>query len=123
MNHHSSTTITSRLARGAWLRVGLVLVALATQVIAHGGFDHVVGTVVKVENNVLTVKTAKGDVDVKLNEKTEITRNDRKAQAADLKPGTRVVVDVPEGSKDRVAHSVKVGVPAAAGAPPNTPKK
>src|SRR5450432_3371556 len=113
MNHHSSTTITSRLARGAWLRVGLVLVALATQVIAHGGFDHVIGTVVKVENNVLTVKTAKGDVDVKLNDKTEITRNDRKAQAADLKPGTRVVVDVPEGSKDRVAHSVKVGVTGA----------
>ena len=37
-----------------------------------------------------------------------------KAAIEDLKPGTRVVVDIPEGSKDRMAHSVKVGVAAAA---------
>jgi hypothetical protein len=123
MNHNSSTIIIRRFAPGAWLRVGLVLVALATQIIAHGGFEHVIGTVVKVENNVLTVKTAKGDVDVKLNEKTEITKNDQKAQVADLKPGTRVVVDIPEGNKDRLAHSVKVGVSGTASAPAHTPKK
>lgn len=123
MNHNNSTTIIRRFAHGAWLRAGLVLVALAAQIIAHGGFEHVIGTVVKVENNVLTVKTAKGDVDVKLSEKTEITRNDQKAQVADLKPGTRVVVDIPEGSKDRVAHSVKVGVSGATSAPAHTPKK
>jgi hypothetical protein len=70
----------------------------------------VVGTVVKIGNDVLTVKTVKGNVDVRLNEKTEITRNDQKAAAADLKPGIRVVVDVPEGSKEKVAHSVKIGV-------------
>jgi hypothetical protein len=123
MNHNNSTTIINRFAHGAWLRVGLALVALTTQIIAHGGFDHVIGTVVKIENNVLTVKTAKGDVDVKLNDKTEITRNDQKALVADLKPGTRVVVDIPEGSKDRVAHSVKVGVSGAASAPAHPPKK
>jgi len=102
--------ITTRL----WL--GLALLALAVQLMAHGGFDHVIGTVVKVDNNVLTVKTAKGNVDVKLNDKTEITKNDQKAGVADLKPGTRVVVDVPEGSKDKTAHSVKVGVAAPASA-------
>jgi hypothetical protein len=123
MNHNNSTIIIRRFAPGMWLRVGLVFVALATQIIAHGGFEHVIGTVVKVENNVLRVKTAKGDVDVKLNEKTEITRNDQKAQAADLKPGTRVVVDIPEGSKDRLAHSVKVGVSGPTSAPAHTPKK
>ena len=123
MNHNNSTTITRRFAHGAWLRAGLVLVALATQIIAHGGFEHVIGTVVKVENSVLTVKTAKGDVDVKLNEKTEITKNDQKAQLADLKPGTRVVVDIPEGSKDRVAHSVKVGVAGATSTPAHSSKK
>lgn len=123
MNHNNSTTTTRRFAQGAWLRAGLVLVALAAQIIAHGGFEHVIGTVVKVENNVLTVKTSKGDVDVKRSEKTEITRNDQKAQVADLKPGTRVVVDIPEGSKDRVAHSVKVGVSGATSAPAHNPKK
>ena len=108
MNHNNTIT-TNHLSRakGRWLI--LVLFALSTLLIAHGGFDHVIGTVVKVENNVLTVKTAKGNVDVTLNEKTEITKADQKAQLADLKAGTRVVVDVPEGSKDRIAHSVKVG--------------
>ena len=36
------------------------------------------------------------------------------AQAADLKAGVRVVVDVPEGSKTKLAHSVKIGAAAKA---------
>lgn len=104
----------------AWRAVlygGVLLLALAAQLAAHGGFDHVIGTVVKVDKNVLTVKTAKGNVDVRLGDRTEITKNDQKAQVTDLKPGTRVVVDVPEGSKDRVAHSIKIGVFGATGGP------
>ena len=107
MNRKLSTIITRTLS----------LVLLAGMTWAHGGFDHVIGTVVKVDNNVMTVKTAKGDVDVKLNDQTEITKTDLKAGLADLKPGSRVVVDIPEGSKDKVAHSVKVGVAHAAAAP------
>jgi hypothetical protein len=110
-----NTIIIKRFVQTAAVWLGLALLGFAVQALAHGGFDHVTGTVVKVENNVLTVKTAKGNVDVRLNEKTEITRNDRKAETADLKPGTRVVVDVPEGSKDKVAHSVKLGVVEAGG--------
>jgi hypothetical protein len=106
MNHNSITT-TKSFGRA---RLCLALLAFALQLIAHGGFDHVIGTIVKVENNVLTVKTSKGNVDVKLDEKTELTKNDQKAQVADLKPGARVVVDIPEGSKDKIAHSVKVGI-------------
>ena len=109
MNHNSTIT-TKRFAPQTSLWLCLALLAFAVQLTAHGGFDHVIGIVVKVENNVLTVKTAKGNVDVRLNEKTTITKNDQKAGTADLKPGTRVVVDVPEGSKDKIAHSVKVGV-------------
>jgi len=89
-----------------------LLLACAMQVFAHGGFDHVTGTVVKLDNNVLTVKTAKGDVPVTLDAKTEISRNDKPAQAADLKAGVRVVVDIPEGSKTKLAHSVKIGTAA-----------
>ncbi|HLK62611.1 MAG TPA: hypothetical protein VKU19_04170 [Bryobacteraceae bacterium] len=114
MNRNRIIT-TNRLARRAALCIGLL--ALCLQLFAHGGFDHVIGTVVTVANNVLTVKTAKGNVDVRLNEKTEITKNDQKAAAADLKPGTRVVVDIPEGSKDKIAHSVKIGVAGGATAP------
>jgi hypothetical protein len=121
--HHNSTITTNRFARRAslWLCVGWL--AFAVQLIAHNGFDHVIGTVVKVDNNVLTVKTAKGNVDVRLNEKTTLTKNDQKAAIADLKPGTRVVVDVPEGSKDKIAHSVKLGVSEVSGAHAPGPQK
>jgi hypothetical protein len=86
-----------------------LLILTAAPVWAHGGFEHVMGTVVKVANNILTVNTGKANVDVMLDAKTELTKNDQKAQLADLTPGVRVVVDVPEGSKVKVAHSVKIG--------------
>jgi len=88
----------------------LILLAITTQAIAHGGFEHVIGTITAVQGNTVTVKTAKGDVNVTLTPKTEITKDGRKLEPADLKPGTRVVVDIPEGSKDKAAHSIKVGV-------------
>ena len=81
------------------------------------------GTVVKVESYVLTVKTAKGNVDVKLNGKTTITRSDQPAQAADLKPGTRVVVDVMKAGNDRVAHSVMLGAAIAGSGHPHEQHK
>ena len=110
MNHNNTTITISRHCRQALLLLAAALLAFSAQLMAHGGFDHLIGTVVNLENNVLTVKTTKGNVDVRLNDKTEITKSDQKAEIADLKPGTRVVVDIPEGSKDKVAHSVKIGV-------------
>jgi hypothetical protein len=116
--HQSHNTITTKSAqmtfslRAATLCLGLVL--LAFPIFAHGGFDHVVGTVAKVDNNMLTVTTAKGPVMVMLNDKTEITKDAKKAMMADLIVGARVVVDIPEGSKDKLAHSVKIGVSATA---------
>src|SRR5947209_17324262 len=92
-----------------WFRVLVLAAVVSALALAHGGYEHVRGTVAKVVNNVLTVKTAKGTVDVKLDNSTELTMNDQKAQVADLKPGARVIVDVPEGSKDKVAKSVKIG--------------
>lgn len=93
----------------------VAIVAAALPVFGHGGFDHVIGTVVGLSGNVLTVRTAKGNTSVKLDQNTEISRNDKKAQTSDLKAGVRVVVDIPEGSKDHVAHSVKLGTADAAG--------
>ena len=92
------------------LRNIIIISALA---LAHGGFEHVQGTVVKVENNVMTVKTTSGNQTVKLNAKTAITRNAKAAPAADLKAGTRVVVEIEEGDKDRIAHTVKLGAVGA----------
>ena len=106
MNRPPIITITS-MRPTPWLATAML--AIAPTVFAHVGFNHVMGTVAKISGNVLTVKTAKGDVDVKLGDRTELTRNDRKAQLADLKPGARVVAEVPEGSRDNTAQSVKIG--------------
>jgi hypothetical protein len=114
MNLKSHITTTRISRRTLALSLAVMLIALAAPIFAHGGFDHVMGTVVKVANNVLTVKTTKGNVDVKLDDKTEITKNDQKALVVDLKPGVRVIVDIPEGNKEKLAHSVKIGTAAAA---------
>jgi hypothetical protein len=65
---------------------------------------------------VLTVKTSTRTVEVKLDAKTEFSKGGQKAEAADLKPGLRVTVDIPEGSKDNVAHAVKIGAAGSAAA-------
>jgi len=111
--HPKLSTITTTSA-AALLWLSLVVCGSNMQLLAHGGFDHVTGTVAKVDHDTLTVKTTKGNVDVRLNDKTEITRGDQKAAIGDLTPGARVVVDLPEGVKNAFAHSVKVGVAGAA---------
>jgi len=92
----------------------LPLLACTALAFAHGGFEHVGGTVVKLENSVLTVKTTRGNVAIRMDAKTEITSNGKPAQAADLKQGVKVVVDVPEDAKEKVAHLIKIGAAAKA---------
>jgi hypothetical protein len=113
MYRNPNITITKILNRSLSLWLGVASLIFAASAFAHGGFDHVRGTVVSVTNNVLTVKTTKGNVDVKLDDKTELTRSDQKAEMTDLKPGVRVIVDIPEGSKTNIAHSVKIGAAGA----------
>jgi hypothetical protein len=99
--------IVSRKA-GLWLATAVL--AIVPTAFAHSVFNHVMGTVAKRSGNIVTIKTAEGNVDVKLDDRTRLTRNDQKAQLADLKPGTRIVAEVPEGSKDNMAQSVKIGL-------------
>ena len=102
---------------GLTLGLSIVLLIFAfVPAFAHGDFDHIRGTVARVTKNVLTIKTTKGNVDVRLDYHTDLTRNDQKAQLADLKRYARVIVDVPKGNKELVAYSVKIGtVPPATG--------
>ena len=101
-----------------FVAVFMLVIAACAPVFAHGNNDHVRGTVVKASNEMLTIKTAQGNLEVKLDAKTQITRDGQKAQAADLKPGARVIVDLPKGGKDKTAHSVQIGaVPKTAGSP------
>lgn len=90
----------------------LALLAFTGPMFAHGGMEHVMGTIVSFDNNVLTVKTARGSVGVMINEKTGIMSGNQTARTADLKPGTRVVVEAMKDGQNLVAHTVKLGAPA-----------
>jgi hypothetical protein len=104
-NHTMSTTISRFLAA----------TILAATAFAHGGFEHVLGTVSKVSAQSATVTTAaKKNVDVGLNAKTTYTKGDKAATAADMKVGDRVVIDATEVNEALTAVSVKIGVAAKA---------
>ncbi len=86
---------------------------------AHGDFTHVMGTVAKVGPGSITVKTAKGDVAVKFDAKTELTKDSKKVEASELTVGSRVVVDLPGKGKNPPAASIKIGVTEAPAADPH----
>ena len=95
----------------------------STLVLAHGGNDHVRGTVTAVTPQSITVQTTeKATKTLTVSAKTEVKGA---AKLADVKVGDRVVVDVPEGTTN--ASLIQVGAPPAkpvvAAAKPAAPKK
>ena len=97
----------------AWI-LALVL-AMATfdtpiPTVAHGGMEHITGTVTNIADNVLTVTTTKGKtVKVIVDKKTEYARGKTTAKIANLKEGDRVVVHAMEMNGSMVAHEVNIG--------------
>lgn len=94
--------------------VMILVLAISTAALAHGGHDHVMGTVIKVTSDTIQVKTANGETkDVTIDDKTTYTMAGKKASASDVKEGARVVIDVHpmKGMPNMLqAQSVKMGV-------------
>ena len=91
-----------------------LLLALTTgMAFAHGGAEHVMGTVVKVSADTIEVKTTKGQTkQIMYDAKTPFTKAGAKIQASEVKEGDRVVIDVHEMKEMNgmlQADSVKVG--------------
>ncbi len=104
------TRIIDGLRKGALVPTLFLLAANAGIILAHGGFEHVMGTVSKVTADSVTVETTgKKAVQVGLNAKTTYTRADAKVAASDLKVGDRVVIDATEVNEKLVAASIKLG--------------
>lgn len=94
------------LAIAATLAPGIAL--------AHGGLEHVRGTIAKVSDQSVTVTTAAGKtVEVLLDAQTTYARADKPIQKADLKVGDRVVIHAAEKGTTLTAHTVEVGVSAS----------
>jgi Domain of unknown function (DUF5666) len=104
MNTLNTNTITRRVL--------LVALAIAPVIaFAHGGLEHVRGTVAKVSDQSVTVTTATGKtVEVLLDAQTTFVRADKPIQKSDLKVGDRVVIHAAEKGTTLTAHTVEVGV-------------
>ena len=88
----------------------LLLVAAA---FAHGGLEHVRGTIAKVSDQSITVTTTAGKtVEVLLDPMTTYARADKPIQRTDLKVGDRVVIHAAEKGSTLTAHTVEVGAAA-----------
>jgi len=79
---------------------------------AHGGHDHVMGTVKTVDAAAgrLEVETKDGKVvSIKLTDKTRYFKGKEGASAADLVAGMRVVVDAGREGGQTVAKEIRLG--------------
>ena len=87
--------------------------------LAHGDATHLAGTVTAVSKDTVTVKLQNGKSEIVMLEKvTKYLNGTKPAAAADLKVGTRVVIDakMDEKMKMYMAEEVRIGVANAPGA-------
>jgi hypothetical protein len=91
------------------LHASAIILSLAPFVYAHEGHDHkVMGTVAKIQDTQLEVKTQDGNaVSVTLNDQTKILRGKQKAAKTEIKEGERVVV-IYTTTKDKVSIAKEV---------------
>jgi hypothetical protein len=113
LNTHITTT-----RRGLLLALALMLPSSIA--LAHGGLEHVRGTVAKISDQSVTVTTTAGKtVEVLLDAQTTYARADKPIQKSDLKVGDRVVIHAAEKGTTLTAHTVEVGVAAKKAADPH----
>jgi hypothetical protein len=88
---------------------------LPTIATAHGGEEHVTGTVTKISDTSVAVKTTAGKiVEVGLDAKmTTYQRAKQPIQKTDIKVGDRIVIHAMEVNEKLVAHTVEIGTEAA----------
>jgi hypothetical protein len=100
------------------LLLALTLGLLAGMALAHGGNEHISGTVTAIQNDHVTLKTADGKtVTLMIGPSTKYFRDKAAAAKADMVIGTRVVIDAKMDPKMKMynALEVRLGVVAAAG--------
>ena len=115
MNTHSMNTTTKLKIQVALLAI-VSLALLPTIATAHGGEEHVTGTVSKISDTSVTVKTTAGKtVEVGFDAKmTTYERAKQPIQKTDIKVGDKIVIHAMEVNEKLVAHSVEIGAATAA---------
>jgi Cu/Ag efflux protein CusF len=114
MNTRSMNT-TIRLKIQVALLAIAALALLPTIATAHGGEEHVTGTVTKISATSVTVKTTDGKIKtVGFDAKTTYTRGREAIQKTDIKVGDKMVIHAEEVNEKLVAHTVEIGAATAA---------
>ena len=114
MNTHSMNTTTELKIQVALLAI-VSLALLPTIATAHGGEEHVTGTVSQISDTSVTVKTTAGKtVDIGFDAKmTTYERAKHAIQKTDIKVGDKIVIHAMEVNEKLVAHSVEIGAATA----------
>jgi hypothetical protein len=100
--------------------VSVILVAAVVALGTNTAFAHdtfrIIGTVVKYENSLLTMKSREGNVlGIHLDKQTVINRDKKKVPASELKPGLSIVVDAyGDTEDDSLALEIRIVPPIAA---------
>jgi hypothetical protein len=95
--------------------LALLSTLFATLAMAHGGLEHVIGTVSNVSDASITVTTGAGkSIEVTLDGKTTFSKNNQAIQRADVKVGDRVVIHAEKSGTKLIAHTVQIGAATAA---------
>jgi Cu/Ag efflux protein CusF len=95
------------------IRTSLTAAAIATGLLAHGGAEHLAGTVKAISADSITIETAKHEtLAIALTEKTVALKGKAKGDLKDLKAGDRVVVHA-EKDKAGKYHAEEVDYAAA----------
>ena len=92
-----------------------LVAAAAVTTVAHDNV-RVIGTVTKVQDSVLAVKSREGKTtSITLDKQTAITRDKKKVEATELRPGQSVVVDAYGDSEaDLLALEIRIVPPIGA---------
>lgn len=85
----------------------LLFVSLA---FAHGGEEHVMGTVTNISGNTITVEsTSNRSITVGITDQTKFEKSGSSANLTDLKVGDKVVIHAKKQGEKLVAHQVRFG--------------
>ncbi len=95
--------------------VFLFVIGTWATALAHGGNEHVRGTVTEITPQAITVQTTANKTrSVTITAKTTFLKSGQKAVLGDLKVGDRVVVDVPKDSSQALEVQFGTAAPKAA---------
>jgi hypothetical protein len=80
--------------------------------LAHGNYQHVMGTLTKISENSVTVHTTSNDdVEVAISPETKFSKGDAAVTVRELRVGDRVVIHAAKTNDGKLAaHTVQIGV-------------